>query len=161
MNTSCFHAEAIFHDLAKFPNTDFISGLFLIAFREVEDSLALERYQIQRIERLKAQVSLAQQSSNELVRQYLFGDADYLDVLSAIQVQQRLQRDTLSARLDLILIRIGLYLALAGDFESPSQGIDDWPPKPTDFPAEVIETPPALQRLPPVEEPAPEFDVDE
>ena len=136
-------------------------GTILVAFTEVEDNLALERYQIQRIERLNAQVTLAQQSSNELVRQYLFGDADYLDVLSAIQVQQRLQRDTLSARLDLILIRIALYLALAGDFESPPQGIVDRPAIPTDLPAEVVEAPPPLRRLPPPDEPAPEFDIDD
>jgi len=29
INTSCYQAEAIFHDLANFSNTDFISGLFL------------------------------------------------------------------------------------------------------------------------------------
>ncbi len=94
----------------------------LNAFREVEDSLALERYQIERIERLEAQVDLAQQASEQLREQYLIGDADYLDVLSAISTQQRLQRETLSARLELVLIRIGLYLALAGDFDTRPQG---------------------------------------
>ncbi len=93
----------------------------LNAFREVEDSLALERYQIERIERLDAQVHLAEQASGQLREQYLIGDADYLDVLSAIQSQQRLQREVLSARLELILIRIGLYLALAGDFDTRPQ----------------------------------------
>ena len=93
----------------------------LNAFREVEDSLALERYQIERIERLDAQVHLAQQASGQLREQYLIGDANYLDVLSAIQSQQRLQREVLSARLDLVLIRIGLYLALAGDFDTLPQ----------------------------------------
>ena len=111
----------------------------LIAFGEVEDNLALERNQIQRIELLNAQVSLAQQSSDQLVKQYLIGDANYLDVLSAIQVQQRLQRDTLSARLDLILIRIGLYLALAGDFDTCPQDLGDSHLAPTVLPAEVIE----------------------
>ncbi|MEZ6117432.1 MAG: efflux transporter outer membrane subunit [Pirellulaceae bacterium] len=93
----------------------------LNAFAEVEDSLALERYQIQRIERLNAQVGFAKQASDQLREQYLIGDANYLDVLSAIQAQQRLQRETLSARLDLVLIRIGLYLALAGDFDTQPQ----------------------------------------
>ena len=133
----------------------------LNALREVEDSLALERYQIQRIERLNTQVSLAEQASDQLVRQYLIGDADYLDVLSAIQAQQRLQRETLSARLDLVLIRIGLYLALAGDFETRPQGFADSPADPIDFPADVLESPPGLQRLPPPEDPAPEIDIDE
>jgi NodT family efflux transporter outer membrane factor (OMF) lipoprotein len=89
----------------------------LLAFRDVEDSLAREKYQLERIKYLEAQVELARQASEQLREQYLIGDTDYLSVLTAITAQQRLQRETLSARLDLILIRISLYLALAGDFE--------------------------------------------
>ncbi len=89
----------------------------LNAFREVEDSLAFERYQIERLELLDKQVELARQASEQLREQYLIGDTDYLNVLSAITTQQRLQRETLAARLELLLIRIGLYQALAGDFE--------------------------------------------
>ncbi|MEO1526188.1 MAG: efflux transporter outer membrane subunit [Planctomycetota bacterium] len=90
----------------------------LIAFAEVEDALALERYQLERIERLEVQSELAVQAFEQLRGQYLIGDADYLDLLSAITAQQRLQRDTLTARLDLLLIRVTLYSALAGGFES-------------------------------------------
>ncbi len=133
----------------------------LNAFREVEDNLALEHYQIQRNERLNAQVSLAQQASDQLFRQYLIGDADYLDVLSSIQTQQSLQRETLSARLDLILIRIGLYLALAGDFDARPQALPDLPSDLTDLPTEELESPPGLDSLPPPEDPAPEIDIDE
>ena len=112
----------------------------LIAFQEVEDSLALERYQIERIERLNAQVTFAQRSSEQLREQYLIGDAAYLDVLSATQSQQRLQRETLSARLDLILIRIGLYLALAGDIPKHDE-------LPTNLPADQPDLPsPPRQR---------------
>lgn len=133
----------------------------LNAFREVEDSLALEHYQIQRIERLNAQVSLAQQASEQLVKQYLIGDADYLDVLSTIQTQQRLQRETLSARLDLVLIRIGLYLALAGDFDMRPRGFTESPEDPIDFPAGLVESLPVPTRLPPPEDPALEIDIDD
>ncbi|MEM1070129.1 MAG: TolC family protein [Planctomycetota bacterium] len=90
----------------------------LNAFREVEDGLALEEYQLQRIARLQAQSILAKQSYEQLREQYLIGDATYLDVLSAITAQQRLQRDTLTAQLDLLLIRVSLYLALAGGFDT-------------------------------------------
>ncbi|QDT11775.1 TolC family protein [Planctomycetes bacterium K23_9] len=90
----------------------------LIAFREVEDALARERNQRVRLEHLQAQVELAQQSSDQLREQYLIGDTDYLSVLTAITAQQRLQRETLSAQLELILIRISLHLSLAGDFDS-------------------------------------------
>lgn len=94
----------------------------LIAFREVEDSLALERYQLERLERLEKQVELARLASLQLREQYLIGDTDYLNVLSAITSQQRLQRDRLSAQLELLLIRVGLYLALAGGFDHFPQG---------------------------------------
>lgn len=90
----------------------------LIALQEVEDGLALEGYQLQRIERIRGQLGLAQQASDQLRQRFITGDASFLDILSAIQSQQRLQRSLLSASLDLILIRIGLYLALAGDFDT-------------------------------------------
>jgi NodT family efflux transporter outer membrane factor (OMF) lipoprotein len=94
------------------------SQTILVAFREVEDSLAREKYQLLRIEHLKAQVKLAGQASGQLREQYLIGDVEYLDVLSASTGQQSLQRQLLSAQLDLVLIRVSLYLALAGDFEA-------------------------------------------
>ena len=97
----------------------------LTAFREVEDSLAQEKFQFMRIKHLKEQVQLAGQASEQLREQYLIGDVEYLDVLSAITAQQRLQRQLLSAQLDLVLIRVSLYLALAGDFQSVSQPLQD------------------------------------
>jgi len=95
----------------------------LQAMQEVEDNLARERYLIQRIERLKKQVNLARQASVQLREQYLIQEVDYLDVLSSITQEQRLQRETLGAQLDLVLSRIGLYLALAGGFEPAPQGL--------------------------------------
>jgi len=101
--------------------------LILIAYQEVEDALTREQYQYQRITHLENQLKFARQASTQLREQYLIGDVDYLDVLSAITGEQRLQRETLSARLDLVLNRIALYLALAGDFEPrpsiPSGGV--------------------------------------
>lgn len=97
----------------------------LTAFREVEDSLAQEKYQLLRIEHLREQVKLAGQASNQLREQYLIGDAEYLDVLSASTTQQSLQRQLLSAQLELVLIRVSLYLALAGDFQPTPQALQD------------------------------------
>lgn len=99
----------------------------LIAFSEVEDALARERYQVQRLKHLNAQVELARQSSEQLREQYLIGDEDYLAVLTALTAWQRLQRETLSAQLELRLTRVSLYLALAG-------GID---PCVSSFPSEM------------------------
>ena len=102
----------------------------LIAYREVEDALALEEQQRKRIENLKKQLVFAQQASEILRQQYFFEeDADYLDVLTSITQEQQLQRDILSARLDLTLTRINLYLALAGSFDTyPPIFLDDCPP---------------------------------
>jgi outer membrane protein TolC len=93
----------------------------LIAFGEVEDSLAREKYQVQRIKHLEEQVRLAGRASDQLRDQYLIGDAEYLDVLSAITGQQSLQRQLLSAQLELRLIRVSLYLSLAGGFDPTCQ----------------------------------------
>ena len=141
----------------------------LIAFREVEDNLALEHYQIQRIEQLITQVELAEQASEQLRQRFITGDASFLDILSSVQSEQRLQREILSARLDLILIRIGLYLALAGDFDTHPQAMElavDLSESPLVTIKEQPEsnadpsgaTPGKTERLPPVE---PEIDIDE
>ena len=131
---------------------------WLNAFREVEDNLAAERYQLQRIKHLESQVEYAGDASNQLRDQYLIGDAEYLDVLSAITGQQSLQRQLLSARLELVLIRVGLYLALAGDFDPCQQPTIDRLPRTEDEP---LETPASqdkpssesqkIEKLPPVQ----------
>ncbi len=126
----------------------------LIALQEVEDGLALERYQLERIERLEAQVGWANKASEQLRRRYYVGEGSYLDILSASQSQQRLQREILSARLDLVLIRIGLYLALAGSFDTL--------PEPDLLPSDIPQVPsgveldqfaPAPEGVDPVSEP--------
>jgi NodT family efflux transporter outer membrane factor (OMF) lipoprotein len=107
----------------------------LIAFSEVEDALALERYQRQRIDSLNKQYELARQASEQLRDRYFrfgeeIGETEYLDVLTATITEQQLQRDMVSARLDLILTRIALYLALAGSFDPhPQVIVDDRPPR--------------------------------
>ena len=80
------------------------------------------------------------------------------------QFTQRLQRDALSARLDLILIRIGLYLALAGDFDTrpgPVLALDELTALPA---AELPEGESEMLLLPeplPFPQFAPEIDPDE
>lgn len=93
----------------------------LAALAEVEDSLAQEKYQLERIRHLENQVRLAGESSDRLREQYQIGDVDFLDVLSAITGQQSLQRQALAAQLELVLIRVTLYRALAGDFDTRPQ----------------------------------------
>ena len=90
------------------------SQTILEAFREVEDALVLERKQAQRLDSLGEQSRLARESLEQLRRQYVNGVGNYLDVLTAQVEEQRLERERLSAELDLYEFRIALYRALAG-----------------------------------------------
>ncbi len=86
----------------------------LTAFREVEDALVRENQQREGVGSLERQVETAQQSYRQLRIQYFNGAAGYLDVLTALDQVQSLQRQALSARLELLNFRIALYRALAG-----------------------------------------------
>ena len=108
----------------------------LIALQDVEDALALDRYQLEVIEKLETQAELAARASEQLLQYFITGEASYLDVLSANQSEQRLQRALLSARLDLISIRIGLYLALAGGFDTQPVLVQDLPAAISELPSD-------------------------
>ncbi|MGE9297222.1 MAG: efflux transporter outer membrane subunit [Puniceicoccales bacterium] len=88
----------------------------LVAFQEVEDSLVLEQKQIERITSIRRQLQLSRSSYNRLQIEYFNGITEYLDVLTALIEEQRLQRDLLLAHRNLLEFRIGLYRALAGGF---------------------------------------------
>jgi len=93
----------------------------LNAFREVEDALIREEKQKQTIQSIRQQLDLARQSYQQLRLEYFNGMSGYLDVLTALDEQQQLRRDLLSARLRLLEYRIALYRSLAGGFEVESQ----------------------------------------
>lgn len=90
----------------------------LTAFRDVEDALVREENQKQAIVSIERQVDLANQAYRQLRLRYLNGDANYLDVITALDNIQQLRRDLLSARLLLVEYRISLYRALAGSFDT-------------------------------------------
>lgn len=90
----------------------------LISFREVEDALANERLQREKLDNRDARVDLARKTYQQLKIQYLNGVIDYLGVLDALTAEQELVRDRLAARLELLEFRISLYRALAGGFET-------------------------------------------
>ena len=97
--------------------------------QEVEDALALERHQIDRVKSLKRQLALARTAYIELRNQYLNGAADFIDVLAAVQNQQELERSVLAARLMRIEHRIALHRAIAGGFvDSTPTDMDDGAP---------------------------------
>ncbi len=90
----------------------------LIAFQEVEDALIQEQKQRESIQFLEKQVNLARQAYDRLRTGYLNGTSNYLDVLTALDQEQQLRRDLLSANLILLEFRIALYRALAGSIET-------------------------------------------
>lgn len=89
----------------------------LVAFQEVEDALIQERKQLESILVLKEQLVLAEQAYEQLRIEYFNGMSDYLAVLTALNQEQQLRRDLISANLTLLEYRISLYRALAGGFE--------------------------------------------
>lgn len=105
----------------------------LVAYREVEDALAREKYARERIVLIESQIKLAGDALELLREQYFTAVSDYLSVLAATTELQRLQRADLSTRLELVLARIELYRSLSGGFqlEPPPPG-DDSPPTVSD-----------------------------
>ena len=96
----------------------------LTAFQEVENALIQEKKQDERIHSLEAQVGLVRQTYEQLRIEYLNGLSDYLDVLTALTDEQRLQRELISAKLDMLEFRIALYRALAGGFETARETVE-------------------------------------
>lgn len=90
----------------------------LTAFREVEDALVREQKQKDRLGVLERRLDLVQKTNNQLRNEFLNGMSDYLDVLLSLEQEQELQREMISANVELLQIRIALYRALAGSFET-------------------------------------------
>jgi NodT family efflux transporter outer membrane factor (OMF) lipoprotein len=89
----------------------------LTAIQEVEDALAREQQQQRRLQSLEKQRQLADTTYLQLRTQYLNGGVSYIEVLTALQDRQDLQRTILTARQQLLTARVGLYRALAGPIQ--------------------------------------------
>lgn len=94
----------------------------LTAIREVEDALAREQQQKQRLSSLEEQIDYADSALRQLRNQYLNGTVSYIEVLNALQEKQDLQRTILNTRQQLLTSRVTLYRALAGHIETPQTG---------------------------------------
>jgi outer membrane protein, multidrug efflux system len=108
-------AEAVRNQL-----TNSYGQIVLNAFQEVENTLVQEIKLIEQIEVMEVQLELAGKTLGQLRFEYLSGSLPYLDVLTTLSQQQQLRRALTEARMDLFEIRIGLYRALAGGFETGS-----------------------------------------
>ncbi|WP_421824439.1 efflux transporter outer membrane subunit [Flagellimonas oceanensis] len=90
----------------------------LVAFREVEDALVQDVKQTERLENIGRQLELAEKSNKQLRVEFLNGFSPYLDVLLGLDQEQQLRRDYVAAQLQHVQIRIALYRALAGGFDT-------------------------------------------
>ncbi len=99
-------------------------SVLLEALEEVENALVRELHQKDHVESLAAQLELSRQVVARTWSGYLAGTNDFLRVLTAQISQRRLERTLLAARRDLLLHRVALYRALAGDWSREAEPLD-------------------------------------
>ncbi len=104
---------------------DAFSQAFLTALREVEDALDRERHQLDLLAEITLQLDLAEKQLKAATTSYADGVAEYLDVITAVQTQQSLQRQQVTAHKQLLSYRSTLYRALGGAWMSQLE-----PPRP-------------------------------
>ena len=92
------------------------SERFLLALREIEDAIDREVNQVQLLEDITEQVRIATSLLAEARFRYANGQNEYLDVISAIQSLQSVQRREVTIRKQLLSTRASLYLALGGEW---------------------------------------------
>lgn len=102
--------------LHKYGNT------LLTAVREVEDALSNEKQQRQALKGIRQQLRLSKDTMTQLVRRYRNGTIDFLKVLDERRTYQKLQRQYLQARMQLVRDRVDLYRALAGAWDVERSG---------------------------------------
>ena len=93
------------------------SHRYLEAVRDVESALAFEKKQYERVQRVEKQLDIAQKLLRESENRYSQGLTDYLPVLTAIVIEQNLQRDLVTDRRELVSLRISLHRALGGPMD--------------------------------------------
>ena len=92
-------------------------GTILEALRDVNDALLQERFQHQYLENLERQLQFARDALRESRERYAAGQTIYLTVLAELRAVQQIERTMITAKTDLILIRVALYKAMGGDFD--------------------------------------------
>lgn len=88
--------------------------ILLAALQEGFDALTLERTQQERLEHLDAQRAASEQALELATLNYRAGAVDYLRVLTALEAQQQIERQLLTARRQQLTNRIRLCRALGG-----------------------------------------------
>jgi len=89
-------------------------SVVLTAIKEVEDALVREYKHRQHIAALEQRIDYANKSLIEARARYVKGRSDYLPVLTSLATTQRLTRELIRARRELLVFRVNLYRALGG-----------------------------------------------
>jgi NodT family efflux transporter outer membrane factor (OMF) lipoprotein len=92
--------------------------VLLTAMQEVEDALMFETHQRETLAALERQISVSERSYAESLRRYLNGQLSFLAVMTSDLALQRLRRDRVRARYQLVSYRVRLYRALGGDWNA-------------------------------------------
>ncbi len=89
----------------------------LKALKEIEDALVREKNRSEQSERIDNQVELSKNVLQQMKIRYLNGSIDYLKVLDALRSYQGLQKKQITADLNHLKARVGLYRSLAGGWK--------------------------------------------
>ena len=93
----------------------------LNAFREVENSLAGEKYLLRQYQTTRSAARLAKSAYDMSLEQYQSGLVEYVTVLTSQRQYFSADSKQISLYNDLVQNRINLYLALGGDFFSSTE----------------------------------------
>lgn len=96
---------------------DLYGQKILTALQEVENALAQETQQHQRVDSLHQQLRYSSDANKQIRMRYGYGGIDFLRVLTSLINLQSLERSLITAERQLIEYRINLYRALAGAWE--------------------------------------------
>lgn len=87
---------------------------FLSAINDVEDAVRTERRQLELLDQLRQQTELAGRVVDESTGRYQNGVGPFLNVFTATDAQQRLERRLLRENANLLRTRVKLYEAVGG-----------------------------------------------
>lgn len=102
-------------DIAKAEMLELIAAyreLLLKVFVEIETALSREKYQVELLQTIEKQLDAAKETLKVATRRYLEGATNYLDVITASDALQRIERRSLLEKRNLLSIRGELYRAL-------------------------------------------------
>jgi NodT family efflux transporter outer membrane factor (OMF) lipoprotein len=95
------------------------SELYLAALLEVEGALLEERKNEESLVLVEKQLATAQRLLREAKNRFSQGLTDYLPVFTSLAIVQRLEREVVRARLDVLSSRVALHRALGGPMPNP------------------------------------------